>query len=41
MKKSAKVKEIMSELKQTSKRKFDTDGPSQEEENGTERKLLR
>ena len=37
MKKSAKVKEMMSELKQKSKRKFKIDGPSRAEENGTER----
>ena len=41
MKKSAKVKEMMIELKQESKRKFKIDGPSQAEENGTERKGLR
>ena len=41
MKKSTKGKEIMSELKQKSNRKFKIDGPSQVEENGTERKRLR
>ena len=41
MKKSAKVKDIMSELKQKSKRKFNIDGPSQSEENGTVRKRMR
>ena len=41
MKKSAKVKEMMSELKKKSKRKFKIDGPSRAEENGTERKRLR
>ena len=40
-KKSAKVKEMMSDLKQKSKRKLRIDGPSRAEENGTERKLLR
>ena len=39
-KKSAKFKEMMSELKQKSKRKFNIDGPSRAEENGTERKRL-
>ena len=39
-KKSAKFKETMSELKKKSKRKFRIDGPSQAEENGTERKRL-
>ena len=32
---------MISELKQKSKRKFNIDGPSQAEENGTERKRLR
>ena len=41
MKRSAKVKETMSELKQKSKRKFNIDGPSQAENNGRERKRLR
>ena len=41
MKKNAKVKEMISELKQKSKRKFKIDGPSQEPENRTERKRLR
>ena len=36
MKKSAKVKETMSELKQNSKRKLKIDGPSQAEDNETE-----
>ena len=40
IKKSAKVKEMMSELKQKSKRKFNIDGPRLSEENGTERKRL-
>ena len=38
MKKSAKVKEMISELKKKSKRKFNIDGPSRAEENGMERK---
>ena len=41
MKKSKKVKEMMSDLKQKSKNKFNIDGPSQAEENKTERKQLR
>ena len=41
MKKSAKVKEMISELKQKSKRKFKIDGPSRAEDNGMERKQLR
>ena len=41
MKKSAKVKEMMSELKQKSKSKFKIDGPSRAEENVTESKRLR
>ena len=40
-KKSAMVKEMMSELNQNSKRKFNIDDPSRSEENGTERKQLR
>ena len=38
MKKSEKVKEMISELKQNSKSKFRIDGPSRAEENVTERK---
>ena len=34
-KKSSKVKDMMCELKQKSKRKFKIDGPSRAEENGT------
>ena len=41
MKKSTKVKEMISELNQKSKRWFKIDGPSQSEETGTERKQLR
>ena len=40
MNKSAKVKEMMSDLKQKSKRKFKIDDPSRAEENGTEMKRL-
>ena len=40
MKKSAKVKDMMSDLKKKSKRKFKIAGPSRAEENGTERKRL-
>ena len=40
-KKSAKVKETMSELKQNSKRKFNIDGPSEAEDKGIESKQLR
>ena len=38
--KSEKVEEMMSELKQKSKMKFNIDGPSRAGENGTERKRL-
>ena len=41
MKNSANVKEIMCKLKQNSKSKFNIDGPSRVEDNGTEGKLLR
>ena len=41
MKKSAMVKETMSEFKQKSKWNFIIDGPSQAENNGMERKRLR
>ena len=41
MKKSAMVKDTVSEFKQKSKRNFIIDGPSQAENNGTERKRLR
>ena len=41
MKKSAMVKETMSEFRQKSKRNFIIDGPSQAENNGMERKRLR
>ena len=41
MKKSAMVKETMSEFKQKSKRNFIIYGPSQAYNNGMERKLLR
>ena len=41
IKKSAIVKETMSEFKQKSKRNFIIDGPSQAENNGMERKRLR
>ena len=40
-KKSAMVKETMSEFNQKSNRNFIIDGPSQAENNGTERKRLR
>ena len=41
MKKSAMVKETMSEFKKKSKRNFIVDGPRQADNNGTERKQLR
>ena len=41
MKKSAMVKETMSEFKKNSKSNFIIDGPSQAENNGTEKKRLR
>ena len=41
MNKSVKVKEMMSDLKQKSKRKFNIDCPIRAEDNGTERKRLR
>ena len=41
MKKSAMVKETMSELKQKSKRNFIIDGPSQAKNNGMKGKRLR
>ena len=41
MKKSAMVKDTVSEFKQKSKRNFIIDGPSQAENNGMERKRLR
>ena len=41
MKKSAMIKETMSEFKQKSKRNFIIDDPSQVENNGTKRKRLR
>ena len=41
MKKSAMVKETMSEFKKNSKRKFIIDGPSQADNNGMESKRLR
>ena len=41
MKKSAMVKDTVSEFKQKSKRNFIIDGPSQAENNGTEKKRLR
>ena len=41
MKKSEMVKETTSEFRQKSKRNFIIDGPSQAENNGTERKQLR
>ena len=41
MKNNAMVKETMSEFKQKSKRNFIIDGPSQAENNGTEKKQLR
>ena len=40
MKKSAMVKETMSEFKKKSKRNFIIDGPSQAENNGMKRKRL-
>ena len=40
MKKSAMVKETMSEFKQKSKSNFIIDGPSQAENNGMKRKQL-
>ena len=41
MKKSAMVKETMSDFKQKSKRNFIIDGPSQAENDGMEKKGLR
>ena len=41
MKKSTNVKQMMSDLKDKSRRKFKIDGPSRAEENGTERKRVR
>ena len=41
MKKSTNVKQMMSDLKDKSRRKFKIDGPSRSEENVTERKRVR